>query len=1128
MLTPVKSSGTVVYGLLAMLVGLACTPAAAESVRKTLLDLSGEAWPVSRWNTAEGAVEAAEAGMVLRPAFSGGGFEHFNATPPDVLLLPGDAKKLTVRYRLSDHRSPLSIKFYDGWGRDKHGGKTMKWDLPAKADRVGQWQTASFEPPAAWRRPLAIAGMGTHNFTDQQTAKSTTVEIAEVVLETDVSGVDPATGVLASWTPDPEPVRRPRVPQPPTTPLLSVSFSTDRAANLFVDERPVVKASVTSWHAEPLRGDARFVLRDTDGKELEVFDRALEVDGPTELTLPLAVERYGRYVLDSRLSFSNGEAVEGQTVVAKVPAPPTLTDAQRMASPYGLNVHGATDTFLIEPFRDAGIVWFRDYAFDYEWLESSGGVEQGYSGWPNYPGLLEAYERAGVLVVPVCKRSIVEPPVVDGEPAHIGPPDDMYRQNIMDFVRTFDGQFTHWEVSNEYDLHHDRFEDTVQWRNYGAYHRVTAEAVSEASSGRVVTVENGRANINPQNLRLLIERGDFDGVGVINAHYYCGTSPPELSTENYNQGDDHPTFLFDDLRAFRGVASADGKDREAWLTEWGWDVLAGPVVSRYEQSVYLPRGWMMMMAAGVDKGFWYYDFDRPEPKQIFDGMGLLSKEWEPNLVLCSLAGLTSVLHAPEYVGEINAGPNTRGYVFENDGRLVASLWTIEGDDGPTVTLEAEELRDYLGNAVAGPSVGLTMAPVYAVGLPRESGWYRQTAYEIASPHLVTASPGETMRPVVRVTNNRSSPIEASLRVELPEGWTAAAVEPVRVEVGQTREVELAVTVGPGSASRQRLVFGVVAEESGEAVKTMVQHVELRPALTLTVGRLDAEPGESRVVLTVSNRSDRAVGADLTLELPASWKASPSALTMRSIGPGQSKRARVEVDWSPRIGPDESAVVRLESDTGETAVRPLIPPVWTLRPTPTGQTMDGELDEWSAAHRLPDWMLGSDAVAPGAVVYAGWDTRGLTLAMRVAGSEREVGDPKSFWAGDAMELFVDTSNTKSNRRFGQGDHQFWFVPLTDDGRVYAGRWKRHGEIEATRYDLPGIASSAHATDDGYVMEFLLPAEHIEGYRAEAGQALGVNLLLAVKGEERNRSVFWPTAKRNGAGNPANWGSLILEE
>ncbi len=61
------------------------------------------------------------------------------------------------------------------------------------------------------------------------------------------------------------------------------------------------------------------------------------------------------------------------------------------------------------------------------------------------------------------------------------------------------------------------------------------------------------------------------------------------------------------------------------------------------------------MAAGTDKAFWFYNFDAPDPKQFFDGCGLLSAKGEPKLSLCSMAGLTSVLPNPIYVGDLDAG-----------------------------------------------------------------------------------------------------------------------------------------------------------------------------------------------------------------------------------------------------------------------------------------------------------------------------------------------------------------------------------------------------------------------------------------------------------------------------------------
>ena len=92
-----------------------------------------------------------------------------------------------------------------------------------------------------------------------------------------------------------------------------------------------------------------------------------------------------------------------------------------------------------------------------------------------------------------------------------------------------------------------------------------------------------------------------------------------------------------------------------------------------------------------------------------------------------------------------------------------------------------------------------------------------------------------------------------------------------------------------------------------------------------------------------------------------------------------------------------------------------------------------------------------------------------------------------------------------------------MPLADENRVYVGRWKRKNEIPATQYDLPGIKSAAVRKDDGYVMEFLIPAAALQKYRPEVGARLGLSVNLTVKGKRFDREVYWPwTKSRLGAG------------
>jgi hypothetical protein len=129
-------------------------------------------------------------------------------------------------------------------------------------------------------------------------------------------------------------------------------------------------------------------------------------------------------------------------------------------------------------------------------------------------------------------------------------------------------------------------------------------------------------------------------------------------------------------------------------------------------------------------------------------------------------------------------------------------------------------------------------------------------------------------------------------------------------------------------------------------------------------------------------------------------------------------------------------------------------------------------------------------------------------------------------GDVLELFVDTRDKKTARKYEPGDHQFWLAPQVDQKRVYVGQWKRNNEIAETRYDIAGIQSATVRRGDGYVMECLLPAALLKDFKPTAGARLGVNVNLTVKGVRLDREVFWMAPKAEAAEQPASWGTVTL--
>jgi hypothetical protein len=1129
---------------MSMILLLGAAGAAAEApatlVRKTVETFDEVAWPPEASSRAAGttrlsAEAAPDAGggkcLEVEVRFAGKGFEWFAVAPAEPLAIPGDAKSVTMRFRAEDKRYPIILNFRDGWGRTQVGTKKLDWAPPADA----KWATATFRVPDDWVRPLTILSIATHNWSAQNDVRTVRFWVDQLEVETDLRDADPETGALRTWKPDPQPADPAKaLKQAPKLPLLTVAFSTGQVSNVFSREPPAVALSLRNWKPGTLTGTVAIRVADGDDKEIERKEQPVSVESAARIGLVLKAERFGLYRLQADLALSDGTKRSEKMTFARLPPGRDLSEAEKQASPYGVNVNGGGDRPPVVPFRKAGIVWFRDYGFGYEWLVRAKGEDKRYAGWPWYPAIMRRYREAGAKVLPCLMKSVAPPQVKDGKAAGPLGPDRAWTREIVDIVEAFP-EITHWELDNEYDLprEHAEAERAVGWRNLGAYHRKLADILDLLGGKDLVAVEQGHAGIWPDRARLLIAAGDYEKVGVVNGHHYCGAEPPETNIGNWNtsfEGDwraQPPMLFFDRLRELKWAATCDGRPREAWLTEFGWDTLAGPRVPPREQAVYLARAWMVALAAGTDKCFWFYDYDAPAPKQIFDGCGLLAADASPKLSLCALAGLTSALPTPKYVGSLSAGEGTCGYVFENAGDLVAALWTIEAEAGPEVALKAREVRDFLGNRLDGLKTRLSPAPVYAIGLDRADPLYRQTAYSLATPYVVMASAGDVVAPVVEVNNNRDGPIACTVGAALPGGWTAERTEvSATVAKGERKTLPLAITVAPGEGLGTKDVRIKVSE--GGPVKEMTLRVFVQPGLAMQVAPLEGKPGPVTLAVKIGNRSAKPLDGVLRLRVPASWKADAAETKVAGLMPGEVREVRCGLRWSADWKSGETATAEFDAGAGRKIVQPIIPNCFRLCRAKDIR-IDGQLDDWPARAEMPAWMLGSTHGRVDARVYLAWAPEGLYGAAEVPGAVLDKTDPRSFWEGNCLEIFIDSRNEKRDRAYEPGDHQFWFVPLVAEKRVYAGQWKRGGEIPETRYDIPGVRGVALAKGDGYVMEFLLPASEIQKLKPAPGGTIGLNLNLTIKGKQFSREVYWPAPKSlNIQDRPGAWGAMDLVE
>lgn len=1113
----------VVFAVAAMLAAFGGAWAAGTPglVSRNLSDPAAGLWVEGAFNSAHASAKSAaelppeaseelraecSAALELSVRFDGTGFQ-FATIGPATGRIPGQCRQVTLWAKVSEPVYGWTLVFKDAQGRDKVGEN--KLELPLKL-KPGTWTRLTLPVPSTWVQPLSLTGIVTHNWGKTGVKAEGKVLLYDVRVHTDVAAIaDPKE-------------------------LVSVSLQTGQEGNTFTTAEPMTcRLVVDSWLGQPRPATVAAIVTDNAGKPLKTLPAQGLVRGTSSFELPLGLEACGAYRLQAKLSLEGGLAFERSARLVRIPEPRSLTAAEKRRSPWGLNVHGGMADNPYRALGKAGFVWVRDYAYGPDWIARARGDDHKFGGWPWYPRLEKQRQEAGLILLPCLMGSLGN---AIGK-QHKLVPDKPWKTDLLRILMDFP-QPTAWEIDNEYDLAHGKAETGRKWQSYRDYHRAFGQ-ITHLFDEQLWTVEQGTAGIYPERVRESVLSGAFAQIDVVNAHHYCGIAPPELAVTNTNTGGDEapPISVYDLMRELAAAADADGKDRQAWITEFGWDTLAVHIVSEAEQAAYLQRGYVLGLAAGLDKLFWYWTLDsKNPPSNFFDGCGLFDPKDEPKPAFAAMAGLTHFLRLPAYLGSFDFGPNSLGHAFRDGNRLVACAFRVDPrQPAPVPKFQSGKLHDCYGNALAAAPAALDIAPTWAIDLAPEDPLLRQTSFELASRWFLRATAGDTAEVRLRVRNQRATAIAASYRTVLPAGWSATpASGPLAVPAGKTQEfaiqVQLPATAAAGAGEQQVLV----EVDDGGMVKRLPVRVLILPAAALTVAGLPATPGDAKLDVTLRNNSLQARAYRLRLDLPASWKAANREIATDTAAPGSNLQLSLPCTWALGWKPDEKAEIVALSATGAELDRKGIRPGALSIPQvkPEAIACDGSLADWPAAARVPAWALGRRGLDTDAGLYLAWSTAGLHVAVDCRNSDAKVPNPDIFWATDCLEFFLDSGNDKKARpQYAQTDHQFWFCPLVDAQRTYMGRWKRNTEIPETRKDIPGLTSAAKRTPKGYVMEFLLPAAMVTGFTPAPGQWLGANLNLTIPGPGGRggmSEVFWPAAKRDGvAEHPETWGGLYLQ-
>lgn len=728
----------------------------AEIVSRDIGDPELNAWRAGEWVTCGGEITALDErpddpaapkgakALRLKVNYLPKQFGGWNAAPLDKTI-PGRPQKLTAWMRLGNDQS---IGF--DWTFEDAAGKKFKvyFHRPdgQKLELNRSWQAAVADFPQDAALPVKFAEAAQNNWGADQNPNpwSRILDVYDLRLHTDMAGVELKDRPCG----------------------LSVDYPVEGGIYFLGVDKPVFTVSAYSWTGgeNEIRFEAKTIA--PDGTERPFAIPPLKVNGSALATLELPVkEPSANRVVIRAQGFPQPVEISNRYVMC-LPHRDFRNDEQKN-SIYGINVHGGTFVGY-ERFGRLGFAWIRDYAYTFDWLRRARGNGD-YGGWPWYPKLVSGAEKAGLMTLACLMGSPEFPDSVKPGDGRLTP-SNVWRRDLAHALVSFP-TLPAFELDNELDLRMKvPFADYA--KGYAEFHRVFAE-VTAACRPDALVVSEGSASIPVARIEQFVKDGTYRQVSVVNGHHYCGVKPPELATDNQNTGMAKAgrTALLDVLRKFKAAASADGKMRQAWLTEWGFDTLAVHIVSELEQAAYLQREWLMGMQAGLDKMFWYWNYDTSgKPKVFFDGCGLYDGHRDPKPSAAAFATLRAYIPgAYRYLGYATPAPNALVQIVEAEGKVLAAAFKVD-PEGADVTLadpKAEKITDMFGRVLSRGERQLSVGPTWYIGLDRNCDWLKACPLDIASDRYVRTRSGDTFTVSTRTGDG------CAYTLETPKGWTVA-------------------------------------------------------------------------------------------------------------------------------------------------------------------------------------------------------------------------------------------------------------------------------------------------------------------------------------------------------------------
>lgn len=351
----------------------------------------------------------------------------------------------------------------------------------------------------------------------------------------------------------------------------------------------------------------------------------------------------------------------------------------------------------MEALKRAGVKWDR---FDLWWSviePKKGQWEWKYSDW-----LIDFYHRNGVGMLPILSYSAAwmnESPKTEQDFRDFG-------EYVFRTVSRYKGKVRCWEVWNEPNI-------PTFWKpqpNVSAYVKLlkATYVAAKRADPKCVIVAPGMNMTDINWLRDMAKEGGLRYFDVMSFHPYSLADGPE------------EMYLAKQIEDARAVLRANGRPNVSlWITEMGWQAKEGDEKALAAQRRFLVQSYVIALAAGVERLFWFNLQDWNEANHT-EAWGMLSPEGKEKTTLAVYRRMADTLTGARFVGYVPLGKQGMGYVFERGGKTVVVAWARRGQEARLSLPEVGIVRS-LHDGIpaervrfAESGVIVTPSPVYAI------------------------------------------------------------------------------------------------------------------------------------------------------------------------------------------------------------------------------------------------------------------------------------------------------------------------------------------------------------------------------------------------------------------------------